>query len=83
MTKNQYVESVFATAEKHGYTIEINRDGLRQIDFVHKKLHERHLDKLYPDILNVDAHIPTLIEQVAPGRPCTHRPMREIIEVIA
>lgn len=80
MIKKQYLELVFKIAKKHDYTIEINRDGLRQINFGHKKLHEEHLNKLYPDILKDECALPTLIEQVAPGRPCTHRPMREIIK---
>ena len=80
MTKEQYLEAIFKIAAKLKYTVELNRDGLRQIDFGHKKLHEGHLEKLYPDILKADAHLPTLIEMVAPGRPCAHRPMREIIE---
>lgn len=75
-------------AKKHDHEIEINRDGLRQICFIndkgnmHKKLHEGHLKALYPDILESDARIGILIERVAPGRSCAHRPMREIIEEI-
>lgn len=83
MTKEQYIESVFKVAKEHGHKIEINRDGLRQIDFVHKKLHEGHFEALYPAILETDAHNPTLIDKVAPGRSCAHRPMREIIQTIA
>jgi hypothetical protein len=40
------------------------------------------LDKLYPDILAPGANVPALIEGVAPGRPCTHRPMKEILRNI-
>lgn len=80
MNKEQYLHTVFKIAAEHNHTVEFNRDGDRQIDFGLKKLHEKHLTKLYPAILNADAHLPTLIERVAPGRSCAHRPMREINE---
>jgi hypothetical protein len=80
ITKPEYLNRVFQIARSNGYPMEINRQGLRQIDFGHKKLHEGHMDQLYPQILAPRAHIPSLIERVAPGRPCTHKPMRLIIE---
>lgn len=83
MKKSQFIDSVVETADRLGYKMKINRDGLRQIDFGHKKLHEGHLAQLYPEILQPGAHIPSLIESVAPGRSCVHRPMREIVEVLA
>ena len=73
------VEAVIGIAQQQGHKLEINRNGLRQIDFGHKKLHEGHLERLLPDILAPDADISSLIENVAPGRPCAHRPMKEII----
>lgn len=68
--------------KREGYTLERNRDGLRQIDFGNKKLHEGHIELLYPEILNPDVHMSTLIDNVAPGRPCAHRPMKEIMKKI-
>ena len=65
-----------------GYWIEPSRNGV-QIDFGHKKLHEGHLRALFPDILAKGVNVAKLIETVAPGRPCVHRPMREIIAQIA
>ena len=82
MNEQNYIEMVLTTAEKQGYPVKMNRAGLRQIDFGHKQLHEEHLKNLYPQILEPNAHIPSAIEAVAPGRPCTHRPMREIINAI-
>lgn len=83
LDKNQFVNEVFRIAEKRGFRIENNRfNGLPQIDFGHKKLHAGHLKQLYLDILNPTASISALIEKVAPGRPCTHKPMREIINKI-
>jgi len=55
---------------------------LKQIVFDYKKLHAGHIQQLYPDILTRTEELPKLIEKVAPGKPCTHRPMREIINQI-
>jgi len=81
LSRDEFVNEVLRVARERGYTLEYNaRNNRRQIDFGHKKLHARHLENLYPAILHRGAHIPSLIEHVAPGRPCSHRPMREIIE---
>jgi hypothetical protein len=81
LSKDEFVNEVLRVARERGYTLEYNaRNGRRQIDFGHKKLHTGHLEDLYPAILHQGVHIPSLIEHVAPGRPCSHRPMREIIE---
>jgi hypothetical protein len=82
LNKEQFIREVFRIAEKQGYQIEINKNGLKQIDFGHKKLHAGHIQQLYPDILAFTQELPKLIERVAPGRPCTHRPMRIIINKI-
>jgi hypothetical protein len=83
LTKKEFIDRVIKTARDHGFTIEKNaRNGLEQIDFGHKKLHKSHLGDLFPEILDPDADISKLIEKVAPGRPCTHKPMREIMERI-
>jgi hypothetical protein len=78
-TANDFLRDVFQISALRGYVIEINRDGLRQIDFGHKKLHEEHLRRLYPNILRNNADISALIKIIAPGRPCSHRPMKIII----
>lgn len=80
---DDFIEDVFRIARARGQTIETNRrNNLRQIDFGHKKLHEGYIKELYPDVLFKDAKISDLIESVAPGRPCSHKPFREIIEQI-
>ncbi len=79
MDQTYFVNEVINIAGKHGYTIENSRNG-RQIDFGNKKLHEGHLTKLYPAIIQPNANIKELIEDIAPGRPCSHKPMREIVE---
>jgi hypothetical protein len=81
--KDEFVNEVIRIAVESGFRIENNRrNGLPQIDFGHKKLHAGHLEQLYPNILSSTAIISDLIEQVAPGRPCTHKPMREILNKI-
>ena len=82
MTREQFIETVIDIAKKYGYPVRINRYNQRQINFGHKQLHEGHLAKLYPDILRDDVNIGKLIECVARGRPCTHRPMKKIIAYI-
>ena len=81
MTRDEFVDAIVAAARSQGYSIENSRNG-RQIDCGDKKLHERHLSQLYPDILAEDVHIPSLIEAVAPGRPCSHKPMIEIVATV-
>lgn len=82
MTTQEFIEQVIGFARSLGYTVMPNRNGQMQIDFGHKKLHTGHLVKLFPCLLMVDADISRLIESVAPGRPCAHRPMKEIIQKI-
>lgn len=82
MDKEQFVSSVVRLARASGYKIEINREGLTQIDFGNKKLHAKHLQSLFPAVLEEWANISALIEAVAPGRPCTHKPMKEIVSAI-
>jgi hypothetical protein len=68
LSRDKFIEEVLRIAEEHGYGLEYNsRNGRRQIDFGHKKLHVGHLEELYPDILETTAHIPSLIEKVAEG----------------
>src|ERR1041384_5750957 len=43
MTRDDFVWSVLQLARDLGYPVKTNRDGLFQIDFGHKKLHEGHL----------------------------------------
>ena len=81
MTENQFIDAVIEEAQKTGYSIEASRNG-RQIDFGNKKLHEKHLRDLYPTILADGENVSAVIDRIAPGRPCTHRPMKDIIAKI-
>jgi hypothetical protein len=79
--KEEIIDEVVRVARARGYKIESNTlTGETQINFGNKKLHVGHLGALYPSILSPSASISSLIEQVAPGRPCANKPMREIIE---
>ncbi len=82
MDIQQFVDRVVKIAREKGFQIETNRDGITQIDFGNKKLHARHLRAMFPVILEDGVAIPTIIEKVAPGRPCTFKPMKEIVEEI-
>ena len=79
----QFIDDVFRIARERGYRIETNqRNNLPQIDFGIKKLHLRHIKRLYPDVLLENARVNKLIAKIARGRPCTHKPFREIVEQI-
>lgn len=84
MGKNEFVDEVFRAAQGRGLRVEIGRSGRRTIVFNEvskKKLHEDHIRALHPEILRRGASVGdmrALIESVAPGRPCTHKGMREI-----
>jgi len=82
MDRELFIIKVVECARKQGFVIETNRDGFLQIDFGNKKLHQKHLNELFPEILSSNAKIAKLIEKIAPGRPCTHKPMRDIISLI-
>ena len=79
MSEEDFIRRVLQIARADGYPVARNRDGFLQIDFGHKKLHEQHLRKMYPNVLSGYQSISQLIDNVAPGRPCAHKPMREII----
>lgn len=82
MNKTEFVNLVVTTARNKAWRIETNRAGITQIDFGNKKLHARHFEAMFPGILSEGASISDVIDKVAPGRPCTHKPMREIIAEI-
>jgi hypothetical protein len=76
----EFIYNVFDVAIIKNHKIEMCKTNYKaQIDFGHKKLHEEHIQKLYPKALEDSANISKLIEEVAAGRPCTHKPMKEII----
>ncbi|MBL4680150.1 MAG: hypothetical protein JKY88_05435 [Pseudomonadales bacterium] len=77
-----FIKKVTSISRRMGYKVETNRSDQTQIDFGNKKLHTGHLSRLYPAILEDNANVAKLIDSVAPGRPCTHKPMRDIVEEI-
>jgi hypothetical protein len=74
-----FIDEVLRIAKEFHHPVERNRSGLRQIDSGHKKLHEDHIRRLYPAVLEPAASVSKLIDGAAPGRPCAHKPTREII----
>ena len=58
--EDEFVRNVFRIAREDGYPVHTNRDGRLQINFGHKKLHEGHLRKLYPDVLDPHANVAAL-----------------------
>ncbi|MBB5413682.1 hypothetical protein HDG34_007660 [Paraburkholderia sp. HC6.4b] len=89
MTKQDFVQRSLDIAKAMGLRVDAvtqgEARGLLRICFNEKSgkfLHELHLQSLYPLLrkrgLSV-AELNAAIESVAPGRPCTHRGMREII----
>ena len=82
MNEQEFIDRVALKARARGFRVETNRNGQVQIDFGNKKLHAGHLASLYPKIVMPHVNIPKLIDSVAPGRPCTHKPMREIIAAL-
>lgn len=85
MKKADFVKAVFEAARRRGLRVYVNREGLDQICFNEKSkksLHRGHLEQLHPAILRSGlskTQMNAIIEQVAPGRPCTHRGMRDIV----
>ncbi len=77
MSEDAFINGVLHIAKERKYPVKVNREGFHQIDFGHKQLHEGHLRKLYQTMLK---NIPSLIEEIAPGRPCAHKPTREIVD---
>jgi len=83
VNQQEFIDQVVRKARDNGFKVEANRNDQVQIDFGHKKLHAGHLAQLFPEILLKDANVAKLIDEVAPGRPCSHKPMREIVEQLA
>lgn len=83
MALKDFLRQIFVVAQDMGFKIETNRNGQTQIDFGHKKLHEGHLRAMYPQALLPGTNISKLIDRVAPGRPCSHRPMKNILARLA
>jgi hypothetical protein len=82
-TFQQFLSDILRLASFERYKIGLLRDtDYPQIDFGHKKLHGKHFLALFPHVLEDHANINKLIEATAPGRPCTHRPFRKIVEQI-
>ncbi|WP_060036937.1 hypothetical protein [Burkholderia sp. MSMB1078WGS] len=84
MTRAEFRTLVFEIARAKCLRVDEMRDGKARIWFNEKSqkfLHADHIDDLYDRLRhpNLSMHdINIAIENAAPGRPCTHRGMREI-----
>ncbi|WP_175698534.1 MULTISPECIES: hypothetical protein [Burkholderia] len=84
MTKAEFRTLVFEIAQEKRLRVDEMQDGKARIWFNEKSqkfLHADHIDALYdrlrhPNLSTRDINV--AIESAAPGRPCTHRGMREI-----
>ncbi|WP_186016165.1 hypothetical protein [Burkholderia gladioli] len=86
MTKNEFRSRVFELARERRLAVDTMCDGKQRIWFNLKSkkfLHVDHIDALFALLRQPGLDRATIraeIERVAPGRPCTHRGMREIYE---
>ena len=87
MHRNEFVQAVIAGAGRRALPVSYNRNGRASILFnakSKKSLHADHLaalfDRGYADPERTPAERNALVKLVAPGRPCTHRGLREIVE---
>ncbi|CAB3750950.1 MULTISPECIES: hypothetical protein [Burkholderia] len=88
MTKTEFRNLVFQIARVKRLRVDEMKDGKERIWFNEKSqkfLHAGHIDALFdqlrhPNLSPRDINIE--IHRVAPGRPCTHKGMREIYEQI-
>ncbi len=88
MTKAQFRTLVFEIARAKQLRVDQMQDGKERIWFnetSEKFLHVDHIDSLF-DVLRqpnlTKREINAEIQRVAPGRPCTHKDMRDIYEQI-
>lgn len=88
MTKAEFRTLVFQIARAKRLRVDEMKDGKERIWFNEKSqkfLHAGHIDALFDRLRhpNLSPHDINLeIQGVAPGRPCTHKGMREIYEQI-
>jgi hypothetical protein len=80
---DDFMDDFFINAEKMGYEIESCKlgeaQGKKQIDFGNKKLHELHIRRLYPMLIENGINFSyEAFNDVVPGRPCAVKGFREI-----
>jgi len=82
-TFDEFQSDILRIAKSHGYVIEyLQGTNIPQVNFGNKKLHGNHFRALFPEVLADNAEINKLIEKIAPGRPCSHSPFRNIVKQI-
>ncbi|MCD4822588.1 MAG: hypothetical protein K8R11_11105 [Methanococcoides sp.] len=83
MDSKEYVDTFFDIAKEMGYNIgrckRGSARGQKQIDFGNKKLHEGHIRKLYPLIMEKGIEFSyDDFDELVPGRPCAVKGFKEI-----
>ena len=82
-TFEEFQADILRLATRDGYELgKLRGTDIPQVDFGNKKLHGKHFQMLFPDVLADNAIIGMLIEFAAPGRPCAHVPFRKIVQQI-
>lgn len=88
MTKTEFRALVLKIARTKQLRVDEMQDGRERIWFNEKSqkfLHVDHIDALFGLLRHPNLsrrEISAEIQRVAPGRPCTHKQMREIYEQI-
>lgn len=88
MNKEEFADAAFRIARKRDLDIDQGRDGRMRIWFNPKSkkyLWRDQIEALHPLLLQKDltkGQVSARIQEIAPGKPCTHKGMREIAEEI-
>lgn len=89
MNRGEFIAAVLSGAAARGLSITSGHGGRMTICFNQKSnkcLHTDHLGRLfdlgYANPERVRASLNSLVKQVAPGRSCTHRGLREIVAAL-
>jgi hypothetical protein len=79
MEQMLFVDAIIGAARKHGYRVDQNRDGKRQIVFKNKNLTDDDLRWLFQDIKRrKGVYTRADIEELILGRPCAVKPFFEL-----
>jgi hypothetical protein len=79
MEQVQFVNAIIDAARKHGYRVEQNKNGDRQITFSQKYLTDDDLRWLFQDIeKKKGSYTRSDISELIAGRPCAVKPFFEL-----
>jgi hypothetical protein len=79
MEQMLFVNTIIDAARKHGYRVEQNKNGNRQITFKHKYLTDDDLRWLFQDIEKRKGFYTQLdVKELIAGRPCAIKPFFDL-----